>query len=322
MHNKNIPISVETAPVKCGGEKGKRLMVTLYAPGCGYSRKTGGCSFCGFKELSSKGEPVSAEDLISQFKHALSPASVRSISEIIEIDVYNSGSFLNPSEIPSDAQEEILKTASGVESVKEIMIESRPEYILRHPEQLFLLKKIAGEKTLEIGMGLETRDDRVRRDILKKGIDIADFEAAVKIIKDAGCDILVYVLFKPPYLSAEESVKDAVETIKYLHNLSHDIGVRIKVALQPVFVAKGTLLEELYLKGSYTPPTLWNVIDVIEGAGNILEIQVALSDEGLSGGRYASNCPQCDRKVRAALRDYNEDGSLAHFKNLSCPCKK
>ena len=43
--------------------------------------------------------------------------------------MFTSGSFMNPKEIPKDIQLNILKRLIEFPSIKEIVVESRPEYI-------------------------------------------------------------------------------------------------------------------------------------------------------------------------------------------------
>lgn len=317
IKNRKKPVSVEIAPVFYAGKKGKRLMVTLYAQGCGYGK----CNFCAFKELTTKGDPLKEVELIEQFTSAISGQNFDK-KNIIKLDIYNSGSFLNPSEIPLKAQTEILQRASLIKDLECVMIESRPEHIIANPDRLLNFKEILGEKELEVAVGLETSDDFIRNVIMNKGFKLSDFRDAAEIISDCACNLLVYVFLKPPFLDEKNAIEDSIKTIIYLSELAMDLELSLKIALQPAFVGINTPLEELFLKGLYKPPTLWNVIEILYFCSDLVDIQVALNDEGLSNGRFASTCPKCNKAVRLAVEKFNQDGSLNHFNNLLCNCEK
>ncbi|WP_225369820.1 hypothetical protein [Methanobrevibacter arboriphilus] len=47
----------------------------------------------------------------------------------IAIKIFVSGSFLNPQEISKEVRCEILETISKIDEIKEVIVESRPEYV-------------------------------------------------------------------------------------------------------------------------------------------------------------------------------------------------
>jgi len=190
----DLPVEVEVLPARHLLPGALRLVVTLYAPGCGYARgRHGGCTFCGFWDMTAQGEPVAADDLVRQFETALARTAIHR-DRLVAVDLYNSGSFLTPAEIPGEAQRALLELAAALPAVEMVMVESRPEHILTSAPRLGDLRDLLVKADLEIGIGLETADDRIRLDALRKGFSLADFEAACQVLADAGCPLRAYVL--------------------------------------------------------------------------------------------------------------------------------
>ncbi|MDQ7825641.1 MAG: archaeosine biosynthesis radical SAM protein RaSEA [Candidatus Eremiobacteraeota bacterium] len=316
------PAFVHIAPTRIEGKKGKRLMVILRTRGCSHALgSSGGCAFCGFKELSTKGMPVPGLDIITQFEKALFLHYTLN-EDIAEIDIYNSGSFLNRIEIPPPVGEHIFSKISEHPHIRKILIESRPEYIVSEKSQLGKLKGLLGDKMLEVGIGLETKRDDLRLEVLKKGFTLEQFNEAAAVLAPLGIHLLAYVLLKPPGLSEGEAVRDAIDSIYYLNDLGKSLGIQVKVALQPTFVPQNTPLEELYFKGLFTPPKLWSVIEVLRATFSLpVEIEVGLSDEGLAAGRTAENCELCNEQARELVREFNATQDRKVLSVFSCPCK-
>jgi len=320
------PAFVITASTRIEGAPSRRLMVALTTSGCSYARSPGGgCAFCGFRNLTAKGHPVGAEDIIAQFGHAMDMAESLEggADPVEEIDLYNSGSFLDEDDVPFPAAEAIFRTIASKPSLRKILIESRPEFVTGGKEHLLALKRLAARQILTVGMGLETRRDDIRIKVLKKGFTLARFEEAAAILAATGVTLLAYVLLKPPGLAEGEAVKDVIDTIVYLEELGKKLHLQVKIALQPMFVAAHTPLEELYRQGTYTPPRLWSVIEVLRATRACpLEIEVALSDEGLAEGRVAQNCPLCTEKAREIIASFNATQQRERLDTFTCPCRE
>ena len=316
------PAFVTLADIGIEGRPSKRLMVALKTIGCRHAHSaSGGCTFCGFRNLTAKGRQVSGEDLLVQVDSALKTLArlEPDVNAVSEIDIYNSGSFLDCDEIPEMTARDILQRFSNP-SIRKILIESRPEFISR--QSLMRLKDAVGDRILEVGMGLETKNDEIRLGILNKGFTLSRFEEAASVMAGAGVHMLAYVLLKPQGLSEGEAVRDVLDTITYLENLGKRLSLTIKIALQPMFVPEHTALEELYRQGQYQPPRLWSVIEILKATRTVsMEIVVALSDEGISGGRTSQNCPRCTEEARRLIASFNITQDRSALDSFTCLCQ-
>lgn len=311
------PAWVERAEAWVDGRATKRLIFIFRAIGCAYARRPeGGCTMCGFQAVTTHGVPVAAEDLIAQFDSVLDEPGA--LDGVAEVDLYNSGSFLADQEIPPEVRAHVLGRL-GRSAVRRVLIEARPEHVQTH--KLVAAKAALGEQELEVGMGLESSDDRVREVLVRKGFSRQDFERAAQVLGQTGVRLLAYLSIKPGGLSEAEAIEDTVASARYVFEVAGRFGVQARAALQPIFVAPGTALEQEFQAGRYQPPSLWSVIEVVRRAHAGGELLVGLSDEGLAPARMPSGCERCTPTLRAALAQYNRSRDLRSFAGLECTCR-
>ncbi len=316
------PLAVQRGQAIVDGRPAVRASAILASPGCSWARATGGCTFCGFLELSTRGEAVSVEDYERQAEAIVEAVGAQGAGEV---DLYNSGSFLADDEIPAQARLAILSRVAAIPGLRRILIEARPGDVT--VEKLAPLVAQVPHATLEVGIGLETADDSLRERALKKGFSLAAFESAAGIVHQSGAALLAYVLVKAPGLSEEQALRDAAATLAALAALRDRLSVSgrplaVRAALEPAFVARGTALEQEHLAGRYALLSLWTVRELVLATHELLPLQVALWDEGLAEGRVASGCAECTPRLREAFERFNAEGGVAALERLEpCACK-
>jgi radical SAM enzyme (TIGR01210 family) len=312
------PALVEWGETHRGGTSGRRLMVVLRAPGCAHHTRTGGCTNCGFAQTFGTGCPVDAASLHQQLAVA-ARAIPTSNRDPVHVDLYVSGSFFNQDEVPVDAQSGLIASAARLPNAVSICVETRPEHV--DAEALNRARQAAAGVSLEIAIGLESADDAILRDRIHKGFRWADFERAAARVAGAGLRLLVYVLLKPMGTAEREAIEDAVATCLRVSDLGRRLGCPVRASLGPCFVAAGTALEVEHLAGRYRPPWLWSAVEVVRRVAPHLELEVGLSDEGLSQSRVAHNCEACTPRVIAALRAFVRSQDPAPLGELACSCQ-
>ncbi|MBI4954454.1 MAG: hypothetical protein HY908_20685 [Myxococcales bacterium] len=311
-----LPAWVERVPAWLDGQPTTRLIFIFRAIGCAYARRLdGGCTMCGFAEMSTKGERVPPEDLVAQLDSVLdAPGALDGVGEV---DLYNSGSFFADQEIPPEVRAHVLGRL-GRSTVRRVLVEARPEHVKAH--DLAAARAALGDRELEVGIGLESADDHVREVLIHKGFGRADFERAARVLGEAGARLLAYLIIKPPGLSEAEAVEDAVASARYVFEVAARTRVRARAAYQPTFVARGALVEREFQAGRYQPPSLWSVVAIVRRAHASGELTVGLSDEGLEPHRLPSGCAACTPRLRAALAEYNRTRELGALEGLACAC--
>ena len=166
----NRPVSFWIKEDRLLGEIGKEFTIILRTRGCSWAlSEHGGCSMCGYY-LDANKKDVSATQIINQFDHAFDNKinEIKQDSNNFILKIFNSGSFLDEIEIPKNVRNYILEKISKVEKIKEIVIESRVEYITS--EKLVEIKEVLNNKHIEIAIGLETVNDYIRNCYINKGI--------------------------------------------------------------------------------------------------------------------------------------------------------
>jgi hypothetical protein len=231
----------------------------------------------------------------------------------VQIDLFVSGSLFNSDEVPEEAQAVLIERAARVPGARRILVETRPEYATH--TRLARARAAAGDVRLEVAIGLESADDDIRERRICKGFTWESFERAAGRVRAHDIDLLVHLLLKPIDTGEREAIEDLVTSAERVFALGARVG------LQPCFVAPDTPVERAFEAGSYRPPWLWSVVEVVERIAPRGPVYVGLSDEGMGPQRSAHNCGTCDGAVTAALTEFNrtqQTGPLAH---LTCTCR-
>jgi archaeosine synthase beta-subunit len=290
-------------------------MVVIRTRGCEYAIKNnGGCTVCGF--INHADNSITDDHILMQLEYALKSAKLDLVEEV---DLLTLGSLLNDREICSQTRRELLRSISEVDGIRRVSFESRAEYVTL--DKLHESKQILGDRIVELGIGLESSDDHVRNNIIRKGLSKEKFERVVGLLKDADMALLVYILVKAPHLSEQSAIEDALGSMEYVFEVAERIGVEARVALEPVFITTNTYLEKLFLDSSYKLVNLWSVVDILiksHGMGNIF---VGLSDEDLSSQRTARSCDLCSSALIGAIEEYNRTQEIDGLLSLECQCK-
>jgi len=309
------PAYYRISPVNIEGKGANRLMVVLKTKGCEYAHKTGGCTVCGFLNHAEPG--ITGKEILQQLDFALAAYDLR---EVEEIDILTLGSFLNDSEVSETTRLAIMERLAKIRHVQRVSIESRAEYVT--VDKIKTIKQALGQdKILEFGIGLESADDYLRNKVIKKGLSKQSFEKTVAKAKEAGANLLTYLLIKPPHVSEEEAITDAVQSAAYVFRTAQKIGEPARVAFEPVFVCENTHLEDLYNQAQYRLLNLWSVVEVIIRAHKYGCIFVGLSDENLSLERMPYSCPRCSKKIVNEIENFNRTQDISTIMQLDCQCK-
>ena len=190
-----------------------------------------------------------------------------------------------------------------------VSMETRPEYV--EIEELEFLSRALSEgdtfTELEIAIGFEAFDDNTRNNIFQKGLNLDHFENLVRKIAPYKFRLKCYFMQKPVSgMSDEDAIADIHRGIDYLSTLAAAYNIRINMHLNPTYVASGTLLEESFKQGLFTPPKLIDVAKAVQhGRGKNISIFIGLYDEGLAveGGSFIR--PE-DKKLAEQLELFNK----------------
>jgi radical SAM enzyme (TIGR01210 family) len=261
---------------------------------------------------------LSPADLLAQVESALSGLDCET-QRVFELDVYNSGNFLNEEEIPLEAQSSIVARVRQENAVRVLLVESRPEYITA--AGLCRLTRSADcsrPLALEIGIGLESSNDTIRERYLRKGMSRKVFQHAVGLLGEAGADLLTYVMLKAMPMTENDALQDVVATAEYVQEVASSYGVRARIALQPTFVVPGTRLAAEFLAGRYAPPSLRLVLEAVRRLASFGDLLVGLWDEGLQPLAVPDAESGCRECLLRSFEDFNRTQDIECLHMAEC----
>ncbi len=277
-------------------------VIILPTVGCRWGRKEG-CTMCGY--VYDAPREISQEKVVKEFKRALGE-----LEGVKYLKIFTSGSFLDPQEVSAGSMRKMMSLVP--EHIKRVQIESRPEFIKE--KALKDIKNVLNAE-LEIGIGLETANDRIR-ELINKGFSFKDFEKVVKICKEQGVYVKAYLLLKPPFLTEKEALNDAEESILKAQKAGAD-----RVSINPMNVQRGTLVEKLWHRKEYRPPWLWSVVKLLKWASENVKMPVMSHPTAAGKRRGAHNCGICDGELYQGIMAYSTTRDSKHLE-MECKCKK
>ncbi len=306
FQNPKQPIKVWNELDFLDGKIVDTFVIIFKTRGCSWAH-TSGCSMCGYFN-DTMWNNISSKDLETQFDNAMNNYSGQKF-----VKMFTSGSFLDEKEIKQTVQIKILNKL--VKTVDKISIESRPEFI--NDKNLSKIREILNSCKFEIGMGLETASDFIRKVCLNKGFSFNDFKNSVNILKKYNFELKTYVLIKPPFLTEKESIDDAINTVKKIKNITDTIS------FNPTNVQRNTFVNYLWTQKKYRPPWLFSVVEILKESKKIIKnVKIKCDIAGGGSIRGAHNCTLCDKIFLDAISNFSLLQDINVFKNLDCECRE
>jgi radical SAM enzyme (TIGR01210 family) len=179
------------------------------------------------------------------------------------------------------------------------------------------LKK--SNKEIVIYIGVETHSDLIRKYCINKGFSWSNFKQKVAIIHKQEMKAGAYILFKPPFLSEKEAIKECKSTI--LNCV--DIGIDA-IELRAVEIVDHSIQSFLWEMGLYQPAWFWSILEILKDLDfkelSRLTIVRPLISE-LSSKQLVlpyNQCPICLRNIDGLIKSFNEERIIPNF---TCDCK-
>lgn len=289
----------------------KKWTIMLPGAGCEYWKKTGGCTMCGFNNATQKythGRLYPSLVFDSFFRLA-----EWNSENPEELCIFNGGSFWNDKEIPVKFQENIYNRVAKHHSLTSLMFETRCEYITS--EKIVTAKRLLANKDLIVAIGLESQNDYVRNNLIRKGLSKKFFKEKVDLLKSSGVNVLSYIFLKPVGLSESMALKETIATIEYALSVGVD-----QIELSCAFIQQNTPMAELYEKGSFSPPKLWTILEIVNQIKkNNWPVNIGGFDDEPPPIAIPANCDNCSGQIYQALEQFRETRILGEIPH--CPCK-
>ncbi len=295
------------------------ITIILVTRGCTWALSNqGGCTFCGYVNDSAR-EYITTENIVQQLYHEWERYKSYNGTKIVKI--YNSGSFFDNKEISEEGREKILTFISSQPGVKKIIVEARPENMIIGEKKLeHAASYLQNGVELEVGIGLESSNNRIRQDSCNKGFTFDHFKRAVQMAKKYGIKTKSYIMIKPPFLTEYEAIIDSIQS-------AYDSAAAgcNSISLNATNIHAGTIVDDLFIKKRYRPPWLWSVLTVLINSLKLINGKAQVICEPVAGGltRGAHNCGRCDSKVIQAINYISVNQKIPDdIETLDCKCKR
>lgn len=297
---------------------------TLLVPGggCVYWRAKKGeaCTFCSFPQFTQTLNGANSDSykswvledkayisMLNHYKHMFANCH--------RLAIFNGGSYFPRSELPKPFQDYVLDYVAQHAYLNELLVECYPSFM--HKGDIEEAVNRLNGKQLIVGIGFESHDDYIRNQLLNKGISKEVFEQKVKMLQDLGVKVYVYVFLKAPGISEHRALYEALSSIRYLVDLGVD-----EIALSCAFVSEKTPLEKAYQDGSYTPPTLWTIAEILHQAKKHgWPLSLGGFDDTPPPIAIPSNCDCCNSEIYELLERYRVKGIFDINSLPICGCK-
>ncbi len=201
----------------------------------------GGCIFCGER---GSGEHLSTTNISKQVQNFLSSYRGARANKFIAYFQNFTNTY--------DSVENLKKKYDSAlidSRIVGLAIATRPDCITE--EVVKLLSEYNKNYYVWVELGLQTSNDQTSK-LINRGYSSEDFSAAVKLLNAYNINVVTHIMVGLP----GESKDDIKKTVEFIN--SHNIqGLKI----HSTYVIKGTVLEKMYLKGTYTPLTLEEYMD-------------------------------------------------------------
>lgn len=298
------------------GKPCRALVVILKTRGCTWAL-AGGCTMCGYANESAW-QKVSTEQLVAQFERAWRKYDGEEL-----VKIYTSGSFIDRHEVPVDAQVAILSTI-GKQPAK-VAFEALPGFCT--DDAFAPLAPLVNR--LEVGIGVESSNDRILKDAVNKGHPFAAFPEAAEACRRHDVSVKAYLMCKPPFVKECDALADSRATIAAAAPHSN------VVSLNPTNIQGRTVVDALHRRGGYRAPWLWTLVHALrdadgtardDGAGG--QRSVVIKSDVIAAGqdRGAHNCGTCDERVGGYLKKYKETQDVKFLdlclEKVQCRCRR
>ena len=226
--------------------------------------------------------------------------------------LYNEGNFFNEVELPAEARTGMLRMIGADRRIKRLVLESLPEHISE--KVLQETKELLGHVELELGIGLESADPKVRMLCINKSYSLAGFESVAARVRKH-CRLLAYVLVKPSFLTEKEALDDSIRAARFAFDAGADV-----VSIEPISLGKYTMASILNQLGMYRTAWLWTVLEVAKAAQALGEVRIGGYQFAPSYEQHARNCDLCTPRVWASICEFNKTYRPEWLNVETCAC--
>ncbi|MFI5459871.1 MAG: hypothetical protein ACHRXM_31000 [Isosphaerales bacterium] len=246
------------------------------------------------------------------------------LASISHLVLYNSGSLLNPREMPPDLLDEIAAFARSLPAVRVVSLDSREAFI--RPDTLRRILLILGNGYMVRPiLGVETADDRIRNEVLQKGMPrtaiarvFLDLSTLAAEFGQERIGLDVNIVIAGPGTTDLTVVDDAVMTARLALISGAQHGVKVDLNLHPYYVGpRGSARFPDHGRCSLatTVRACSKIVDLVRSMATDSSIFIGWQDEGHDRERQ----PRHIEIARTAFDRFNQTNDAGALNGLEQP---
>jgi hypothetical protein len=211
------------------------------------------------------------------------------LNAVAHLVVYNSGSVLNPLEMPKELLDEIVTVGGSLPSLRVLSLDSREAFI--RPAVLRpILHRAGNGLVIRPILGIESADDRIRDKVLQKCMPRA---AIARVFRDIGrlaaefgrarVGLDVNIVIAGPGTTADTAVDDAVMTARFALEAGIEHAVSVDLNLHPYYVGprgEARFPDHPRCSLDATVAAVWNIALLVRSMSAKTCLFIGWHDEG------------------------------------------
>lgn len=294
------------------------------APGgrCPYYA-AGQCRFCDI----GAGEGAAATSESNRQRLAWFQEYYRQVlGEVAHLVLYNSGSLLNPQEMPADVLDQVFAWARSLPALRMVSLETRENAVTK-----LAVSRVADAlgpgRMARVILGLETSDDHRRENLLAKRMSQAAIKRAVAAIGSAATDfgmkrigLTFNILVGGPGTTLQTAVNEALTTADFALEAGRAGNLSVDLNLHPYY--RGTRGRSYFpAHPSCSPYTVVRVARAMAErvALYVPPIAVFIGTEDEGNDRYSIPLDGRAVAAREAFANFNQLQDASTFDSLPSP---
>lgn len=198
----------------------------------------GECRYCDI----GAGEGAAATSELNRRRLAWFQEHYRQVlPEVVHLVLYNSGSLLNPREMPAQVLDEVLAWTRSLPALRMVSLETR-ENEATGPSLCRVADALGPGRMVRVILGLETSDDHLREEVLAKRMPRAAVRKAVEEIRSVATDLgserigLTFnILVGGPGTTLPSAVDDALATANFAWETGRAANLSVDLNLHPYY---------------------------------------------------------------------------------------
>lgn len=248
------------------------------------------CTFCDLPKSSLAQQfPMTPDQIMQQFVSAVGELR-HGLHTFDRVTLSNDGSILDEQTFPRGALKNIVSFFTAYKNIRRLVLETRLLFVEPHfIRELNSVLPNAPPLIIDILTGLETANDAIRTNVLKKE-PVKVFLQGLDQVTEATDTCTAYIMYKCGIgMSDEEATRDARDSIEFFVSECQKRSLYPTIRLNPTYAADGTPWERALQEKKWVPPRLTDVFRLaIEFRQKGLPLYMGASDEGLAvaGGTY------------------------------------